>query len=84
MSGAPPIEHGKPVIRQSIANLEIPVLSHLGATNHPLGLEYQSLGTPLTTKELALVFSFPSREVPGLKLKPAPRFILQEHLLKTA
>lgn len=77
MSGAPPIELGKPGIRQSLAHLEVPVLSHLGLnTNHPLGSEYQSLGTPLTTNELSLLFSFPNREVPGLKLKQVADFNL--------
>jgi DNA helicase HerA-like ATPase len=77
MSSAPPIEPGKPGIRQSLANLEVPVLNHLGAnTNHPLGSEYQSLGTPLTTNELSILFSFPNREVPGLKLKQVADFNL--------
>lgn len=77
MSDAPPVFIGKPGIRQSLANLEIPVLSQLGSSaKHPLGPEYQALGTPLTTDELSLLFSFPQREVPGLKLKPVSDFNL--------
>lgn len=64
-------------VRHTIAHLEIPVLTHLGSnTDHPLGDEYQSLGTPLTTNELSLLFSFPHREVPGLKMKRVADFNL--------
>jgi hypothetical protein len=47
MSEAPPIVTGRPGIRQSLAHLEIPVLTHFASnTDHPFGPEYQSLGTP--------------------------------------
>jgi len=71
-------------VRKSLANLRIPILAHLFGSgddaprsiDHPLGPEYQSLGTPVTTDELSILFSFPNREVPGLKLKPVTDFNL--------
>lgn len=44
--------------------------------DHPLGGEHLSLGTLLTSEELSLLVSFPSREVPGLRLKPVVDFNL--------
>jgi len=65
-------------VKNAIANLHVPVLDSLGqgTGDHPLGRLYQSLGTPLTTEELSILVSFPSREVPGLKIKPVVDFNL--------
>jgi DNA helicase HerA-like ATPase len=70
--------------RKAIASLRIPELEALPARageagppmKHMLGQEYQSLSTPLTTNELSVLVSFPTREVPGLKLKPVADFNL--------
>ena len=71
------LDDAPPVVRQSVARMEIPIITHLGKNiDHPLGIEYQSLGTPLTTNELSLLVSFPNREVPGLKLKLVADFNL--------
>jgi len=71
-------------VRKAIANLQIPELDALPAhadetissKQHPLGKEYQSVSTPLTTSELSVLMNFPTREVPGLKLKPVADFNL--------
>lgn len=69
-------------VRKAIANMHIPELAELfrsedhTLTEHPLGKEYQSLGTPITTDELSILISFPSREVPGLKMKKVTDFNL--------
>jgi DNA helicase HerA-like ATPase len=77
-------------VRKSLANLRIPVLAHLlgdrtpKPIDHPLGLEYQSLGTPVTTDELSILISFPNREVPGLKMKRVTDFNLNPPLISGA
>ncbi len=68
-------------VKNAISHLQIPKLEWLkdeygNRVNHPLGELYQSLGTPLTTEELSILASFPTREVPGLKLTPVADFNL--------
>ena len=64
-------------IRDALVHLRNPRLdiSQMGQL-HPLGEEYQTLGTPLTTEELSILVSLPHREVPGLKVSPAVDFNL--------
>ncbi|MBI3241804.1 MAG: ATP-binding protein [Chloroflexi bacterium] len=74
-------------VRRALGNLRIPALKAIPGENrqsieHPLGQEYQSLGTPLTTDELSILVSFPNREVPGLKLKPVADFNLNPPAIK--
>lgn len=68
-------------VKESIANFRLPKLGNLvnqegEKVSHPLGELYQSLGTPLTTEELSILVSFPTREVPGMKLKTVADFNL--------
>lgn len=44
--------------------------------NHPLGKAFNSLTTPLNTKELALLVNLPQREVSGVKVMPTADFSL--------
>jgi DNA helicase HerA-like ATPase len=43
---------------------------------HPLGNEFDTLATPLTTEEVAILMSLPNREVPGLKISEVADFNL--------
>lgn len=71
-------------IREYLGRLRLPVLDKLrgseqgneGQLDHPLGIEFQAVGTPLGTDELSILVSFPGREVPGLKLKQVADFNL--------
>lgn len=64
-------------IRDALAHLRNPRLDvQQTGLLHPLGDEYQTLGTPLTTEEISVLVSLPHREVPGLKVSPAVDFNL--------
>ncbi|MGF1567285.1 MAG: ATP-binding protein [Nodosilinea sp.] len=43
---------------------------------HPLGLSFSGLTTPLNTEELALLVNLPRREVPGVRVMPTADFSL--------
>jgi len=66
-----------PEIRDALVHLRNPRLdAQRTGLLHPLGNEYQTLGTPLTTEEVSVLVSLPHREVPGLKVSPAVDFNL--------
>lgn len=59
--------------RQSLQILKNPMLStHM--MHSPLGYEFQSLGTPMTTDELSLLMNFPQQDVPGVALRTMATF----------
>ncbi|HNB54502.1 MAG TPA: DUF87 domain-containing protein, partial [Anaerolineales bacterium] len=60
--------------RHALAHLRNPYLETGGHEIHPLGKEFHSLGTPLTTEELSTLVSLPNQEVPGLNLRPVADF----------
>lgn len=59
--------------RDSIRLLVNPALSR-DTLYSPLGYEFQSLGTPLTTNELSILMNLPQAEVPGIRIKQAANF----------
>lgn len=62
---------------EAIYHLRNPVIQ--GGNNffgHPLGSEFDTLATPLTTEEVSILMSLPNREVPGLKLSEVADFNL--------
>lgn len=80
-----------PDARRSLASLRIPGLIHLQSytdgkvlnqADHPLGMEYQSLGTPLTTQELSILVGFPNRNVQGIKLSETADFNLNPPVIE--
>lgn len=62
--------------RRALAHLRNPYLNTGDHEIHPLGKEFHSLGTPLTTEELSTLVSLPNQEVPGLKLQQVADFNL--------
>lgn len=82
------LSDSQPEVRDALASFRNPTLNSLTPKSsnvimkHPLGTEFQSLGTPLTTEELSIMISFPTREVPGLKLTPMTDFNLNPPQIK--
>jgi DNA helicase HerA-like ATPase len=66
--------------REAVFRLVNPRLRSVSNFLHPLGDEFQSLGTPLTTDELSILVGLPHSEVPGLKLNPVADFNLNPPL----
>jgi hypothetical protein len=63
--------------RESIYYLRNPIIqSGDNFFGHPLGSEFDTLATPLTTEEVSILMSLPNREVPGLKLSEVADFNL--------
>ncbi|MBC8500055.1 MAG: DUF87 domain-containing protein, partial [Candidatus Atribacteria bacterium] len=52
------------------------IKNEAGFIGHPLGEEFDTLATPLTTEEVAILMSLPYREVPGLKISEVADFNL--------
>ena len=77
------LSHPPAKILQALTSLRNPRFQHLmnpalpgREFTHPMGMEFQSLGTPLTTSELGVLVNLPIREVPGLKMKVVSDFNL--------
>jgi len=63
--------------KESIYYLHNPIIKNGDEFfGHPLGQEFDTLATPLTTEEVAILMSLPNREVPGLKLSEVADFNL--------
>jgi DNA helicase HerA-like ATPase len=62
------------VVKESLHDLRNPALN-AGLLN-PLGEVFQTLGTPLNTRELSILMSLPQHEISGVKLRPMADFNL--------
>jgi len=67
------LTRSSPIARQGISLLCNPALSRQTMYS-PLGYEFQSLGTPLTTTELSILMNLPQTEVPGIRIKNTANF----------
>ena len=57
-------------------------LTRADRVEHPLGLTFSGLTTPLNTEEMALLVNLPRREMPGVRVMPTADFSLNPPLIE--